>query len=136
MILSACGKYAVVSGSEARAAGVTSIKKTPSRCLCGGRNPESRAAMELSNPKWSTQYRDIGSPCHVMGHEQYCVVDLAEWPVKTYKVDLSGWDLPTPTVAKGPKKIPDWPLPCPSCKRPDSAVLLFMGYDCKHGCYK
>lgn len=134
MILSVCGKYAVVSGAEARAAGVTSIRKTPCRCLCGGRDPEGRAAAELRNPNWSTRYREIGGHCP-KGHEQYCVVDLAEWPVKTYKVDLSR-DLPTPPLAKGPKKIPDWPLPCPSCKRPDSAVLLFMGYDCKHGCYK
>lgn len=38
----------------------------------------------------------------------------------------------------GPAKkvVPDWPLSCPKCGRASSAVLLFMGYDCKHGCFK
>jgi hypothetical protein len=61
-----------------------------------------------------------------------------------FKVRRSGLVLVTTkpmyqgTVSLGPAKrtIPDWPLRCPKCARDASAVLLFMGYDCKHGCYK
>ncbi len=35
-----------------------------------------------------------------------------------------------------PRRIPDWPLRCPKCQSPDSAVLLFQTWDCKHGCFK
>ncbi len=34
------------------------------------------------------------------------------------------------------RRVPDWPLRCPKCQRPDAAVLLFQTYDCKHGCYR
>lgn len=34
-----------------------------------------------------------------------------------------------------PKVVPDWPLPCPRCQKPQSAVLLFNGMDCRNGCF-
>jgi hypothetical protein len=34
------------------------------------------------------------------------------------------------------RRVPDWPHPCPKCRRPTSAVLLFQSWDCKHGCFK
>lgn len=33
-------------------------------------------------------------------------------------------------------RIPDWPLQCTRCGRPESAVLLFSSYDCRHGCFR
>lgn len=42
----------------------------------------------------------------------------------------------TPSTGSGKKTIADWPIACPKCARSESAVLLFQGYDCKHGCYK
>ena len=34
------------------------------------------------------------------------------------------------------KTIPNWPISCPRCGKAASAVLLFQGYDCRHGCYR
>lgn len=39
------------------------------------------------------------------------------------------------TTTPASRKVPDWPLTCPKCHRPQSAVLLFNFYDCKHGCF-
>ncbi len=59
-----------------------------------------------------------------------CVIEQA---MRAWKWNWD--DEPTP-VTPSKKVVPDWPITCPKCRRPHSAVLLFAQYDCKHGCYK
>jgi hypothetical protein len=143
VIMSRDGKLAVVSSSEAWAAGVTSIRRGGARCLCGGPDPQDRAVnamMKLAGggmAVWALT-RTIPRSCSV-GHELYMVVDMAEWPARTFTFNTDyakppSPPAPSPTPAK--RVVPDWPLACPKCHRPSSAVLLFRGYDCRHGCFK
>lgn len=96
------------------------------RCVCGGADPERRAL----NDKYILARGNL-APCH-LGHISYAVVRYTpeHWDATAQPPPVVA---PSPAVAK--KAIPDWPIPCPKCQRAASAVLLFSGYDCKHGCY-
>lgn len=100
--------------------------------------PGCLAQDKLEVAKLVVTYRgDIGYARGPSSHK-----DPAAMVVAVLVADLrTAWlgdTLRPSTVAEAPKKkiIPDWPLACPKCQRGQSAVLLFQGYDCKHGCYK